>query len=234
MEDYKNLIRDSGYMQCLMKEICKVKNFDAVPEELYYEAVLTRRELKHSGSNNELLGVLDSFIKMCNVEKLTGSSVSLLTSKNKHPRGVTTNIRNVSKSDVVEAETAKALIVYCAFGTIIIAVLIILTLSMDAKIVNILLAVVPVILMVGLVVAILGDISFIFIADIVSGWYEKGEKEVKVYDIEQRTHQFLRKLDTEDSEKLSKQLSESERYTSEYYELCADIEEKYFESRYPE
>ena len=229
MEDYKNLIRDSGYMQRLMKEICKVKNFDAVPEELYYEAVLTRRELKHSGSNNELLGVLDSFIKMCNVEKLTGSSVSLLTSKNKHPRGVTTHIRNVSKSDVVETETAKALTVYCAFGTFIIAVLIILALSMDAKIVNILLAVFTVILMVCLAVSILGDINYIFLVDIVSEWYEKGEKEVKVYDIEQRTYQFLRELDTEDSEKLSKQLFESERYTPEYYELCADIEEKYFE-----
>lgn len=232
MEGYKNLIRDSVYLQRLMKEICKVKDFDAVPEELYYEAVITRRELKHSDS--EMLGVLDSFIKMCNVEKLTASPVSLLTSKNKNPRSVKANIRDVPKSSVIETENVKAFIVYCIFGVLVLSGIIIFGLVMHAKIINFLLVTASVLLMCGLVILTLSDISYIFLTDVVSDWYKKGEKEVKVYDIEQRTHQFLRELDTEDSEKLSKQLSESERYTPEYYELCADIEEKYFESRYLE
>lgn len=69
MKEYKNIIKDSRYLQQLLKEIGKVKDFDAVPEVLYYEAVVTSKELEQSGIDDATLGVLTSFIKMCNVKK---------------------------------------------------------------------------------------------------------------------------------------------------------------------
>lgn len=102
MKEYKNIIKDSRYLQQLLKEIGKVKDFDAVPEVLYYEAVVTSKELKQYDIDDATLGVLTSFIKMCNVKNLTDEELPKLVSLNKRPRYTDVNIKKLSRSKVQE------------------------------------------------------------------------------------------------------------------------------------
>lgn len=102
MKEYKNIIEDSMYLQQLLKEIGKVKDFDTVPEVLYYEAVVTSKELKQYDIDDATLGVLTSFIKMCNVKNLTDEELPRLVSLNKCPRYTDVNIKKLSRSKVQE------------------------------------------------------------------------------------------------------------------------------------
>lgn len=229
MKEYKNIIEDSRYLQQLLKEIGKVKDFDAVPEVLYYEAVVTSKELEQSGIDDSTLGVLTSFIKMCNVKNLTDEELPRLVSLNKRPRYTDVNIKKLSRSKVQEKVFYKvmpvALVIYVIFAVVLCSYVV----HDLTHLYQMVFGFVILLALFGFAILPLSDCVYIIIAEILGNVHKKEKMNIEVCDISMRTKSFLKGMPKPMCKTLTNWFKRYKRYTQEYYEVCADIELKYYE-----
>lgn len=231
MKDYKNIIKDSRYLQQLLKEIGRVKNFDAVPEVLYYEAVVFAKALKQSNGDKAILGVLTSFIKMCNVKNLTDEELPRLVSLNKCPRYTDVDIKKLSRNKAHEAVFVKVMPVVLVIYAIFVVALSIYFVHDLTHLYQIILGFVILLALFGFAFMPLSDCVYIIIAEILDNMHKKEKMSIEVCDINLRTKSFLKGITKPACKTLTNRLKGAKRYTTEYYEVCADIELKYFDER---
>ena len=229
MKEYKNIIEDSRYLQQLLKEIGKVKDFDAVPEVLYYEAVVTSKELEQSGIDDATLGVLTSFIKMCNVKNLTDEELSRLVSLNKRPRYTDVNIKKLSRSKVQEKVFYKVMPVVLVIYVIFVVALCSYVVHDLTHLYQMVFGFVILLALFGFAILPLSDCVYIIIAEILDNAHKKEKMNIEVCDISMRTKSLLKGMPKLMCKTLTNRFKRYKRYTPEYYEVCADIELKYYE-----
>lgn len=240
MDNLKILIAESSYRQQLLKEISKVSNFDAVSETLYYEAVVTREYLKQENTEKETQGILDAFIKMCNVEKLTNTDMKSLMDKKVRPKSA---IREyIIRGHIGEylRIRAKLVLVFVIsllgfilpIPDLIIKPYLIITLAVTLGISTIM-------LLVDLLYLCVPVVRMLFSDSEPKGFISEGAVQAlnvevvckrQVKNLRNRTSIFLSEL-PEGNLKLSlkERFEEAKPYTKDYYELCADIELAYFD-----
>lgn len=243
MTDYKKLLVESEYIQQLLKEVSKVKDFSAVPERLYYEAVLT---LNSGMADESTQGVLSAFVKMSDVSNLTDESMTNLLSKKPF-----VDMEEKINTKRVLWEYLKK---YCflGIGDIIILSFIILCgtdiIRNNSKIVGVSFIIGFVLVVIVTMIVFINDLRYIL-----SPQYRDKLRGVLNAPIDDRVREmvynadkidvdmtpYINRLDFPDKaflfmdksgeNKLGREFTKARRYTPEYYDIISRLEIKYYE-----
>ena len=254
MEDYKSLVAESDYRRKLLQEINKIEDYDNVPEVLYYEAVATKKFLEKQGTDEATQSVLELFTNMVNVDKLTGGGMQSLMKKKVRPKSVREEYMETGDIRVyLKGRAHSILLCFILFVFFMLPTEDYLPMT-EGSILEKLDVIFTVFRMLcilifsfyGIVFAL--DIAYMFIPavrvmmsnpdvqdkyvspdarDMVTAERE-ASREVK--DLWDRTKYYLELLKgTPVYDNLLKRFLEVEEKTSEYYDVCADIELEYYE-----
>lgn len=254
MEDYKSLVAESDYRRKLLQEINKIEDYDNVPEVLYYEAVATKKFLEKQGTDEATQSVLELFTNMVNVDKLTGGGMQSLMKKKVRPKSVREEYMETGDIRVyLKGRAHSILLCFILFVFFMLPTEDYLPMT-EGSILEKLDVIFTVFRMLcilifsfyGIVFAL--DIAYMFIPavrvmmsnpDVQDKYVSSDARDMvtaereasrEVKDLWDRTKYYLELLKgTPVYDNLLKRFLEVEEKTSEYYDVCADIELEYYE-----
>lgn len=254
MEDYKSLVAESDYRRKLLQEINKIEDYDNVPEVLYYEAVATKKFLEKQGTDEATQSVLELFTNMVNVDKLTGGGMQSLMKKKVRPKSVREEYMETGDIRVyLKGRAHSILLCFILFVFFMLPTEDYLPMT-EGSILEKLDVIFTVFRMLcilifsfyGIVFAL--DIAYMFIPavrvmmsnpDVQDKYVSSDARDMvtaereasrEVKDLLGRTKYYLELLKgTPVYDNLLKRFLEVEEKTSEYYDVCADIELEYYE-----
>ena len=254
MENYKSLVAESDYRRKLLQEINKIEDYDNVPEVLYYEAVATKKFLEKQGTDEATQSVLELFTNMVNVDKLTGGGMQSLMKKKVRPKSVREEYMETGDIRVyMKGRAHSILLCFILFVFFMLPTEDYLPMT-EGSILEKLDVIFTVFRMLcilifsfyGIVFTL--DIAYMFIPavrvmmgnpDVQDKYVSSDARDMvtaereasrEVKDLWDRTKYYLELLKgTPVYDNLLKRFLEVEEKTSEYYDVCADIELEYYE-----
>lgn len=254
MEDYKSLVAESDYRRKLLQEINKIEDYDNVPEVLYYEAVATKKFLEKQGTDEATQSVLELFINMVNVDKLTGGGMQSLMKKKVRPKSVREEYIETGDIRVyLKGRAPSILLCFILFVFFMLPIEDYLPMT-EGSILEKMGVIFTVFRMLcilifsfyGIVFAL--DVAYMFIPavrvmmsnpDVQDKYVSSDARDMvtaereasrEVKDLWNRTKYYLELLKgTPVYDNLFKRFLEVEEKTPEYYDVCADIELEYYE-----